>query len=367
MSNDLDKQAPGNDDEAVLAEVQRYLELCEKAEGDNRQKALDDLRFLAGEQWPERQRQMREATGRPVLTINKLPSFLHQVTNEQRLNVPGIKTHPINDASEDEAQTLQGVIRAIEYKSNASVAYNRASNSAAAIGFGYWRLVVDYESAKSFNQEIRFKSIRNPFTVHFDPLSEEPDGSDQTRCLVSTKMARDEFKRQYPKAEVTSGTLPGMHITYWLDDLTVRIGEYYRIECTEETLVQLPDGTAEWAKELDSKGVDYTGAMTRQSERRRIMLYKLTALEIIERTEILCDWIPVFPVWGDEIDIDGKVVRFGLIRNARDPATMYNYWMTAATEEVAMRTKTPYIGAEGQFEGYEDDWESANTVSRPYL
>lgn len=366
-TDELDKQADGKDDEALLAEVRRYLELCEKADGENRQKALEDLRFLAGEQWPERQRTLREATGRPVLTINKLPTFLHQVTNEQRLNVPGIKTHPINDASEEDSQVLQGAIRAIEYRSNASTAYNRASNSAAAIGFGYWRLVVDYESPKSFNQEIRFKSIRNPFTVHFDPLSEEPDGSDQGRCLISTKMPRDEFKRTYPKATATQEALPGQTVLNWLTDVEVRVGEYYRIECTEETLVQLPDGTAEWAKVLDEKGVDYSGAKTRQSERRRVMLYKLTALEVLERTEIMCDWIPVFPVWGDEIDIDGKVVRSGLIRHARDPATMYNYWMTAATEEVAMRTKTPYIGAEGQFEGYEDDWETANTVSRPYL
>jgi hypothetical protein len=373
VNDQLDKQADGNNDDDLLAEVRRYLELCEKADGENRQKALDDLRFLSGDQWPQRQRALRESTGRPVLTINKLPTFLHQVTNEQRLNVPGIKTHPINDASEDDSQVLQGAIRAIEYRSNASVAYNRASNSAAAIGFGYWRLVVDYESPKSFNQEIRFKSIRNPFTVSFDPLSEEPDGSDQGRCLISTKMPRDEFKRQYPKATVTQEALPNERLLNWLSELEVRVGEYYRIEHTTETLVQLPDGTAEWADVLDKQGVmwkDEDGkplTQTRESDRQRVMLYKLTALEVLERTEILCDWIPVFPVWGDEIDIDGKVVRSGLIRHARDPATMYNYWMTAATEEVAMRTKTPYIGAEGQFEGYEEDWETANTVSKPYL
>lgn len=355
------------DDTALLAEVVQYFELCERAEGENRAKAIEDLRFLAGEHWPEQQRRMREISGRPCLTINKLPTFLHQVTNEQRLNVPGIKTHPINDASEEDAQTLQGVIRAIEYKSNASTAYNRAGNSAAAIGFGYWRLVVDYESPKSFHQEIRFKSIRNALTVHFDPLSEEPDGSDQTRCLLSVKMSKSEFQRQYPKASTTSTALPGEKTLNWLSEHEVRVGEYYRVECTEETLVQLPDGSAEWAKVLEEKGVDYTGAKTRKSDRRKVMLYKLTAHEVLERVQIMCDWIPVFRVIGDEIDIDGKVVRFGLIRNARDPSMMYDYWMTSATEEVAMRTKTPYIGAEGQFEGYEDDWEMANNVTKPYL
>lgn len=360
-------QADGANDADVIAEVVRYFELCESAEGENRRLGLDDLLFLSGDQWPMRQKQIREQSGRPCLTINKLPTFLHQVTNDQRLNVPGVKVHPVNDADEEDSEVLQGVVRAIEYRSNASVAYNRAANSAAAIGFGFWRLVVDYENPKSFNQEIRYKSIRNQFTVHFDPMSEEPDGSDQKRCLLSTKISRVEFKRQYPKGTVTTEGLPGDRVSHWIEEDSVRVGEYYRVESSVAKLVQLPDGGAEWADELDKQGVDYSAAPTRESDRRKIMLYKLTAKEILERTEILCDWIPVFPVWGDEYDLDGRVLRSGLVRNARDPSMAYNYWITSATEEVAMRTKIPYVGAEGQFEGYEDDWATANQVSRGYL
>ena len=77
----------------------------------------------------------------------------------------------------------------------------------------------------------------------------------------------------------------------------------------------------------------------------------MTFTDVLETAEIPCRWIPVFPVHGEEIEIDGKVVRSGLIRNAKGPSVMYDYWMTAATEEVTLRPKTPYIGAEGQFEG----------------
>ena len=41
--------------------------------------------------------------------------------------------------------------------------------------------------------------------------------------------------------------------------------------------------------------------------------------------------------------------------------------MTSATEEYALRTKTPFIGAEGQFEGYEAQWAQANRRSFAYL
>jgi hypothetical protein len=97
------------------------------------------------------------------------------------------------------------------------------------------------------------------------------------------------------------------------------------------------------------------------------MWYKVTAVDILEKAEIPCRWIPVFPVYGDELDVDGKVIRSGLIRNAKDPSKMYNFWMTAATEEVALRPKTPYIGAEGQFEGHEHEWALANNASFPFL
>jgi Phage P22-like portal protein len=56
-----------------------------------------------------------------------------------------------------------------------------------------------------------------------------------------------------------------------------------------------------------------------------------------------------------------------MIRDAKDPARMYNYWMTSATEEVGLRPKAPFIGAEGQFEGHETKWAQANTRSFPYL
>ncbi len=369
-ANDDDKQ--GATDAEIIEEAKKYMELVITADGDNRSNALADLQFLSGDQWPEDIKRLRTLDGRPCLTINKLPTFLHQVTNDQRQNVPGIKVHPVDSVADPEvAKIEQGMIRSIEYRSNADVAYDTAVNSAAAIGFGYWRLVTDYCKPDSFDQDIKFKRIRNPFTVYFDPLSEEPDGSDQTRCLISAKIKRTAFRMEYPSAECPSAdSLPrgtGDGTTVWLDDEFIRVGEYYRIEYEKATLVQLTNGETGWKKDLVALPEGVTIKAERESFKQKVMLYKLTALEILERTEIKCQWIPVFPVYGDELDIDGKVLRSGLVRNAKDPATMYNYWMTSATEEVAMRNKTPYIGAEGQFDGYEETWGQANNRNFPFL
>jgi hypothetical protein len=358
------------DDQEIIDSAVAFLAFCNGAENDNRAAQLDDLAFLAGDQWDPKAKRNRELDGRPCLTINKLPTFLHQVTNDQRQNVCSIKVSPVDSGADPEtAEVLQGLIRHIEYSSNADIAYDTAVNSAAQIGVGYFRLVTEYCKADSFDQDIRFKRIRNPFTVYFDPASEEPDGSDARMVMISSRMAKKDFERLYPGAEATTEQLPTgiVGLDNWIWEDFVRVAEFYRIEYEEDTLIELTNGETGYKSELIELPDNVTIARERPTQRKRVMHYTLTALEILDRTEIKCDWIPVFPIYGDELDIDGKIIRSGLIRHAKDPARMYNYWMTSATEEVALRTKTPFIGAEGQFEGYEEEWGQANVRSLPYL
>lgn len=364
-------------DDAIITEIRDYLQLCISADDKNRDAALDDLEFVAGEQWDPRDRQQRALSGRPCLTINKLPTFLHQVTNDQRQNKMGAKIHPVGEEDKEKADIVQGLVRHIEYSTNATVATGTATNSAATIGFGFYRLITRYCEEKSFDQEIAFKRIRNAFTVYMDPGIQEPDGSDQMRCLISEKMPKSEFKRLYPKADLSGAqSLPfgtgDNPLKDWLGDDFVRVAEFYKVELDTATLVMSETGP-EWEDDARKQNLQIlvdpkTGEpMTRESARRKVMWRKTNGIEVLGEAEIPCYWIPVFPVVGDEVDIDGKVIRSGLVRHAKDPARMYNYWMTAATEEVALRPKSKYIGAEGQFDGHEDEWAAANTSSAPYL
>ena len=349
------------DDSALITEARDFLRDCSDSERESRTESLDDLSFVVGNQWVAQDKAQRNMEGRPSLTINKLPTFLHQVTNDQRQN---IRVHPVEDADTETAEVLQGIVRHIEYASAADAATDTATTMAAAIGFGYWRLVTDYCAADSFDQDIKFKRVRNPFTVYFGP-HQEADGSDAMRVMITETMLRSEFERQYPKAQATTEAFQAgvndRDVT-WITEKTVRVAEYYRVETKMATLVELMDGSTAWQDELTPEHKAYV-RRKRESERRTVMLYKMTAHEVLERTQIMCDWIPVFPVYGDEWDIDGRVIRSGIIRWAKDPQRMYNYWMTAATEEVALRPKTPYIMAEGQDEGHENEWASANRRS----
>lgn len=368
---DEDKLASKTDDDAIIAECMSRFAIAVAADSHNRVEQLDDLAFLKGDQWDERIKAVRKMDGRPCLTINKLPTSLHQVTNSQRQNVPSIKVHPTAEgANQKIAEVVQGGIRHVEYKSNADTAKDTAVNSAAGIGIGYFRIISRYVRDNSFDQELAFKRIRNPFTVYMDPSITEVDGSDQGWCIVSDKQARTEFKLEYPNADPCDFTTIrglGDRAQDWITTDQVRIAEYYRIHKTKATVVLLTNGESGFEDDLLEMPPGVTVAKRRPGMRSVVQWFKLSATEVLERAELPCKWIPVFPVLGDEIDLDGKVYRSGLIRHAKDPARMYNFWMTSATEEVGLRPKAPFIGAEGQFEGHEGKWAEANTRSFPYI
>jgi hypothetical protein len=70
---------------------------------------------------------------------------------------------------------------------------------------------------------------------------------------------------------------------------------------------------------------------------------------------------------GNEFEVDGRLYVSGLVRNAKDAQRMYNYWVSQEAEMLALAPKAPFIGYGGQFEGYENQWKTANTQNWPYL
>ena len=366
-----DRKPGATEEDEILEQARKHYKMSQDAD-TNRADAIDDLNFLKGgeHQWDARAVAIRKADGRPIITVNDLPTFLHQVTNDQRQNTPSIRVHPVDDGADVKTATVvQGMVRHIEYDSNADVAYDRAVNSAAAIGFGYWYLDTEYESESSFNQKICYRSVRNALSVKIDPLSTEPDGSDMNFAFIESLLSRADFKREHPEAKANDSSLFSGVSEYasWLTNDAVLVCRYWCVKKTVEDVVLLSNGESGFKNDLVSMPPGVSIVQTRKGERRRVMLYKITAVDVLEKTEIKCKWIPVFPVYGDEIDIEGKVTRSGIVRNAKGPCAAYNTMISGATEEVSLRTKAPYIMAEGQDEGYEEDWAQANNRAFPNL
>lgn len=376
MAAEKDKPKSSGSKEKLLETARERFRLAEEAERRIREVALDDLKFRAGEQWPQQMKMERELDHRPCLVINRIPQFIRQITNDQRQNRPSIKVYPVDDKGDVEtAKIYQGLIRHIEYNSGADAAYDTAFEGAAIKGFGYFRIITDYVDPTSFEQEILIKRIRNHFTVYIDPNSKEPDGSDMNWAFIFEDVPKDDYKAEYGESELAGmddwSSIGDAH-KGWVTKSTCRIAEYFYKEFQEIDICQIESGASIAKSELEQlypEGIpDGLIIQERRAKVPVIKWCKINGLEILEETEWPGRWIPIIPVYGDELDIDGEVIREGVIRHAKDSQRMYNYWKSTETETIALAPKAPFIVAEGQIpREYEPLWKTANKKSHAFL
>ena len=357
-----------------INQAMEYLRQVNDVDSNNRAEALDDVRFSAGDQWPVDVQNSRVLESRPCLTINKVDAYCRQIVNQIREQRPRIKAHGMNTQSnEKQAQIITGMCRHIELQSDADQAYLNAVDYAVRMGWGYIRVTTDYVKDDSFDQEIYIRPIENPFTVYFDPNSIMADGSDAERCLITTLIPKKTFSAMYPDAEVDSGFVSrgtGDVVGDWIQKEEIRIAEYWYTMRESVVLLQLSDGSSIYEDEVDKdlmKELGVTIINKRESVRKKIKWCKVTAMQVLEEGEWAGKYIPIIPVYGQSTIVQGKHKRFGLVRMAKDPQRMYNYWSTALTETVALAPKAKWILAEGQDEGHENEWAQANIKAMPVL
>lgn len=358
-------------DQQLLRLARDRFQQAVDATRDMRDKALDDLRFVTGEQWPDSIRRQRDQDGRPCLTINRLPAFVKQVVNDQRQNRPAIKISPVDDQGDpDTAEILAGLCRHIEANSGADVAYDTAFESAVRCGLGAFRVLTDYTAPDSFDQEILIRRIRNPFAVYFDPTAQQPDYSDAKWCFIVEDLTREAFQAAYPHSELASlASFDGIgnRAPGWITPAGVRVAEYFWLEEQPITLclVSTPNGMKSMPKAEVPAGLMVV--RERESTKPIVRWAKLNGIEVLERRDWPGKYIPVVPVLGDEAEVDGQVVLASLVRHSKDSQRMYNYWASAETEAIALAPKAPFVAAEGQIEGYEQEWKTANVRNTAVL
>ena len=362
------------DQDSRIQQAMEFLRQVNDVDSNNRAEALDDVRFAAGDQWPVDVQNSRVLEARPCLTINKVDAYCRQIVNQIREQRPRIKCHGMNTQSDEkQAEIITGLCRHIELQSDADQAYLNAVDYAVRMGWGYIRIHTDYVKDDSFNQEIYIKPIENPFTVYFDPNSIMADGSDAERCLITTLIPKKTFSAMYPEAEIDSGFVSrgtGDVVGDWIQKEEIRIAEYWYTARESVVLLQLSDGSSIYEDETDKELMKELGIEIinkRDSVRKKIKWCKVTAMQVLEEGEWAGKYIPIVPVYGQSTIVQGKHKRFGLVRMAKDPQRMYNYWSTALTETVALAPKAKWLLAEGQDEGHENEWAQANIKAMPVL
>ncbi|MBU6231827.1 hypothetical protein KGP36_04100 [Patescibacteria group bacterium] len=372
--------------EKILADARKRLANAIAAYATSRPRQLDDLKFAAADpdnhyQWPPDVLQNRTVlqgetiNARPCLTVNKLPQHIRQVTNDQRENNPAGEVIPVGEGADIEvAEILEGMVRHIQYTSEADIAYDTACENQVTHGEGFFRLLTEFESPDSFDQVIKVGRIRNSFSVYMDPLIQHPCGADADWCFITEEISKDEYERKFPDAKPVSSLenlgIGDENLTQWVKEKTVRIAEYFYVEHRSATLNLYPgnqtafDGTPKDQKFRREFGKP---TKTRQSEKRVVKWLKTNGFDILEETDWLGQWIPVIRVVGSEWEIEGQLYVSGIVRAAKDAQRMYNYMASSEVEFLALAPKAPFVGYAGQFENFEARWKTANIKNWPYL
>ena len=370
------KKAKRLTDEEMKTARERYERGISREE-DNRDQAREDLQFKVGNQWDDAAVKMRG--NRPTLTFNRMLSTVRQVTGDIRQNKPAIRVRPNGDgADKDTAEMFAGLIRNIEQQSHAGYVYAQAGEASTSCGFGYFRIVTEYATADSFTQDIRLKGIPNPLSVVCDPDAQELDRSDARWWFIYSKIPKEDFERQYPKAraedfeKLDKGNTASTYSDWFTSD-GVRIAEYWEKVPVTKTLSELSDGRKVCLEDYDEAKVTEmlggaTVTRTRDVKTHKVVQHIISGAEELEDpTEWATDDIPIIPVLGEETWVDENRTSYGLIRFAKDIQRAYNYVRSTSVEVLGLQPKAPYVLSSAMIEGNEEMWRNAGKVNYPYL
>lgn len=337
------------DNDEFLALARKRFDAAAEDEKDLRKRYNADIKLASpdgDDQWDPQLKMQREAAGRPAMAFPRCHTFVQQVANEARQNKPQIKFAPRLDADKDTAEIYEGLARFIQYDSEAQLAYDTAIECSASGSFGYYRFLTDYcdDDEESEDQELKVVPVLDPLTI-YGVLVPSCFRQKPRFAFVVSEMSKEEFTATYPGSEIAS--LPWADAEKqgngWIGSETVRIAEYWYVEESKREGKRRPKTTVKFCK--------------------------INGVEVLPDTET--EWagssIPIVPVLGKLSIIEGKPRLFSVVTPQRDAQKLINYGKTRMAESISTSPISPFMVVEGQISGYEQQWESLNTVQRPFL
>jgi len=350
--------------EDFLARARKRFAAAYEDEKDLREKFISDLKFASpdgDDQWDQQVKQQRQQAGRPAMSFPRCHTFVQQVSNEGRQKKPSIKFSPRLDQDKDTAEILEGLARYIQYDSQAQVAYETALEYAAGGSFGYYRFLTEYADDEGDDLKLVIKPVLDPLTI-YGILTPACFDRKPMYAFVVEDVPKEEFKLQYPDSLVASlgWAEAEKEGEGWIGSDTVRVAEYWYVE------------TPEVSKD-PSEDDDESGTPAKNKSRKRptpvVKFCKTNGLEILPDSETT--WpgssIPIVPVLGKQMIIEGRPKLFSVVRPQKHAQQLINYYKTRIAETISTAPISPFIVIEGQIEGYEKQWETLNTVNRPFL
>jgi hypothetical protein len=360
------------DVEEYLQDLRENYQYDLEADADNRKAALEDKKFVAGDQWDQKVLQQRQ--GLPCLTINSIPQFIAQLVGDWRQNRNGIKVIPATDGNKEIADIRSDLIRSIWTNCRADRVLDATFESTVSCGDGDFRVAVEYANEDVFDQEITVKGIDDCLSVVWDRLSIDPTGRDARRCYVDDVIPTKEFKRNFKDADpsnLSADEKQSLMATGWLDNGVVRVTEHWRMIERQRLLGMFQDGSIHVieAHKLDDLTQKH-GPMVRSrvSPCSYAQMHLVTGWKILAGPyEYKLTRLPIIRMTGRTVSIGDRRVRYGLVRFMKDSARLRNFWRSIAAEQLGYAPKAQWIANEKAVEGREDQIRKAHMTRDPLL
>lgn len=373
--------ADDKSDAADLVEIRQEFSDATDEWADARKEGAIDMRYVAGDPWDPTDRKARKDSGQPVVAFDELGQYVNQLQNDVRQNKRGIRVSPEGAGADSKtAEHRENRIRQLEYKSNAQQAYTTMFDNTVQRSYGFLRIVAEYASHRSTDQELRIKAIPNPNMVTPDPYHLSPDGSDWKFLYFGESYKIADFKRKYPNAKVQSFGADEMRdASQWIAADRITVAERWTVRTKPRQLVmfempapQAPGGTLgplrqgassvqgvfEDEKAKLQQLIAQGGRPLTGENAGRIVDYPYVKQQILNGIEILDEeaWpgcsIPFVACYGKVLYVDlgagPKRKLLSLVRLARDPYLAYCYLATLEMQSIATTLKFPYFAYEGQ-------------------
>jgi hypothetical protein len=346
--------------------LKRYKAAAD-ADDAQRKLELEDLKFCDDPdgQWEIQHRESRKAgedggisvAARPCLTINQVKPAVQQVANEARNARLAIQINPKGDgASQKTAEKIKGLYRNIEVESRAQMARMSCFVRGLKCGRGYYRVLKDYANDGDDDLDIIIEPIPNQHSVVMGRHN-KPDGSDAMEAWITDDMPWADYKAQYGESKV--GAMDSDQLSAlgadepdWFsagadeESRTIRVAEHFKV-------------TIKKTGKKTQRGKDI--------EERSVKWQKINGYEVLEEEVWEGRWIPILQYLADESNINGKRSSSGIVRNGKDPNRVYNVMASNEMESIGTASKSHWVVAEGQLEGYEHIWRQAHLRSYSYL
>lgn len=360
--------------EEFLEDMRKEYKADLEFDRKNREEALEDKKFAAGEQWDPIVLEQRK--GLPCLVINSIPQFTAQLTGDWRESRKAVKVFPSNDEDTDVAEIRGDLIRAIENESRAERVYTNAFESVVECGDGAFRVNVEYARDDVFDQDIRLQTIEDSLSCVWDRYSTDPTGRDARRVFVDDRIPKAEYHRKWGKdapSELGHGEefLDNISREGWIDDDSYKITEYWRLIERKQTMALFENGKV-FALNEDNYNdiVSANGPIVRQrvSWCTYAQMHLCTGFKILAGPyEYKLNRVPIVRMSGRVTNVGGRRIRFGLVRFMKDVVRMKNFWRSVGAEQLGYAPKAKWIAPASAVEGREDAFRKAHLTRDPLL